>query len=151
MICPVPVSFKRIQEIFCFQRSRRHARNGQRDDGHRRSLRRQAGAPFGRGGHRQSTHLRCFDARRPWSADLDHRRPDLTLYEVDQAASRIREEADPDANIIVGATFDESLDGIIRVSVVATGVEINAANNVRLAMFSRALASPEIPVSVQRP
>jgi cell division protein FtsZ len=76
---------------------------------------------------------------------------DLTLFEVDQAASRIREEVDPDANIIVGATFDESLDGIIRVSVVATGVEINAANNVRLAMFSRALASPEIPVSVQRP
>jgi cell division protein FtsZ len=48
---------------------------------------------------------------------------DLTLYEVDEAATRIREEVDPDANIIVGATFDESLDGIIRVSVVATGVE----------------------------
>ena len=52
---------------------------------------------------------------------------DLTLYEVDEAATRIREEVDPDANIIVGATFDESLDGIIRVSVVATGVDINAA------------------------
>jgi cell division protein FtsZ len=49
---------------------------------------------------------------------------DLTLFEVDQAATRIREEVDPDANIIVGATFDESLVGIIRVSVVATGVEI---------------------------
>jgi cell division protein FtsZ len=48
---------------------------------------------------------------------------DLTLYEVDEAATRIREEVDPDANIIVGATFDESLDGIIRVSVVATGVD----------------------------
>jgi cell division protein FtsZ len=56
---------------------------------------------------------------------------DLTLYEVDEAATRIREEVDADANIIVGATFDESLDGIIRVSVVATGVDINAANNVR--------------------
>jgi cell division protein FtsZ len=56
---------------------------------------------------------------------------DLTLYEVDEAATRIREEVDPDANIIVGATFDESLDGIIRVSVVATGVDINAANNAR--------------------
>jgi cell division protein FtsZ len=53
---------------------------------------------------------------------------DLTLYEVDEAATRIREEVDPDANIIVGATFDESLDGIIRVSVVATGVDINAAS-----------------------
>jgi cell division protein FtsZ len=43
---------------------------------------------------------------------------DLTLFEVDEAATRIREEADQDANIIVGATFDESLEGIVRVSVV---------------------------------
>ncbi|HXW47941.1 MAG TPA: cell division protein FtsZ [Xanthobacteraceae bacterium] len=48
---------------------------------------------------------------------------DLTLYEVDEAATRIREEVDPEANIIVGATFDESLDGVIRVSVVATGID----------------------------
>ena len=48
---------------------------------------------------------------------------DLTLYEVDEAATRIREEVDHEANIIVGATFDESLEGIIRVSVVATGVD----------------------------
>jgi cell division protein FtsZ len=48
---------------------------------------------------------------------------DLTLFEVDEAATRIREEVDQDANIIVGATFDEGLDGIIRVSVVATGIE----------------------------
>ena len=48
---------------------------------------------------------------------------DLTLYEVDEAATRIREEVDQDANIIVGATFDDSLDGIIRVSVVATGID----------------------------
>ncbi len=47
---------------------------------------------------------------------------DLTLYEVDEAASRIRAEADPEANIIVGATFDDELDGTIRVSVVATGL-----------------------------
>jgi cell division protein FtsZ len=52
---------------------------------------------------------------------------DLTLYEVDEAATRIREEVDQDANIIVGATFDESLEGIIRVSVVATGIDhVNA-------------------------
>jgi cell division protein FtsZ len=48
---------------------------------------------------------------------------DLTLYEVDEAATRIREEVDQEANIIVGATFDESLDGTIRVSVVATGID----------------------------
>jgi cell division protein FtsZ len=48
---------------------------------------------------------------------------DLTLFEVDEAATRIRDEADPDANIIVGATFDPSLDGVVRVSVVATGID----------------------------
>ena len=48
---------------------------------------------------------------------------DLTLYEVDEGATRIREEVDQDANIIVGATFDEGLEGIIRVSVVATGID----------------------------
>jgi cell division protein FtsZ len=48
---------------------------------------------------------------------------DLTLYEVDEAATRIREEVDQDANIIVGATFDETLEGLIRVSVVATGID----------------------------
>ena len=48
---------------------------------------------------------------------------DLTLFEVDEAANRIREEADLDANIIVGATFDESLEGTVRVSVVATGID----------------------------
>ncbi|MGO8411539.1 hypothetical protein ACC775_38420, partial [Rhizobium ruizarguesonis] len=47
----------------------------------------------------------------------------LTLFEVDEAATRIREEVDPYANIILGATFDESLEGIIRVSVVATGID----------------------------
>ncbi len=48
---------------------------------------------------------------------------DLTLYEVDEAASRIREEVGADANIILGATFDDALQGTIRVSVVATGTE----------------------------
>jgi cell division protein FtsZ len=48
---------------------------------------------------------------------------DLTLYEVDEAASRIRQEVDEDANIILGATFDEKLEGVIRVSVVATGID----------------------------
>ena len=49
---------------------------------------------------------------------------DLTLFEVDEAATRIREEVDPDANIIFGATFDEALEGIIRVSVVAAGLRV---------------------------
>ncbi len=51
---------------------------------------------------------------------------DLTLFEVDEAATRIREEVDPDANIILGATFEETLEGVIRVSVVATGIENEA-------------------------
>jgi cell division protein FtsZ len=51
---------------------------------------------------------------------------DLTLFEVDEAATRIREEVDPDANIILGATFEESLEGVIRVSVVATGIDSEA-------------------------
>jgi cell division protein FtsZ len=48
---------------------------------------------------------------------------DMTLYEVDEAATRIREEVDQDANIIVGATFDQALEGVVRVSVVATGID----------------------------
>ena len=47
---------------------------------------------------------------------------DMTLFEVDEAANRIREEVDADANIIFGSTFDEKLDGLMRVSVVATGI-----------------------------
>ncbi len=47
---------------------------------------------------------------------------DLTLYEVDEAASRVRQEVDPDANIIVGATFDDNLGDRVRVSIVASGM-----------------------------
>jgi cell division protein FtsZ len=64
---------------------------------------------------------------------------DLTLFEVDEAATRIREEVDQDANIIVGATFDETLDGVIRVSVVATGIE--------QALLSRNAAAPAAAVT----
>jgi cell division protein FtsZ len=52
---------------------------------------------------------------------------DMTLFEVDEAANRIKEEVDPDANIIVGSTLDESLEGEMRVSVVATGIEVQAS------------------------
>ena len=48
---------------------------------------------------------------------------DLTLFELDEAANRIREEVDPDANIIVGSTLDPDLGGSMRVSVVATGID----------------------------
>ena len=58
---------------------------------------------------------------------------DLTLFEVDEAATRIREEVDQDANIILGATFDEELEGIIRVSVVATGIDKTAERDRRRA------------------
>lgn len=51
---------------------------------------------------------------------------DMTLFEVDEAANRIREEVDPDANIIFGSTFDEALNGRMRVSVVATGIDMEA-------------------------
>ncbi len=48
---------------------------------------------------------------------------DMTLFEADEACNRIRDEVDPNANIIFGATFDDSMDGFIRVSIVATGIE----------------------------
>jgi len=52
--------------------------------------------------------------------------PDMTLFEVDEAANRIGQEVDPDANIIFGSTMDSSLEGKMRVSVVATGIDAQA-------------------------
>jgi cell division protein FtsZ len=49
--------------------------------------------------------------------------PDMTLFEVDEAANRIREEVDPDANIIFGSAFSDAMEGRMRVSVVATGID----------------------------
>jgi len=69
---------------------------------------------------------------------------DLTLFEVDEAATRIREEVDQDANIIVGATFDENLDGIIRVSVVATGIE-------QAQIARNAAAAPAVAITATAP
>ncbi len=48
---------------------------------------------------------------------------DLTLFEIDEACNRIREEVDPDANIIFGSTFDATMQGTIRVSIIATGID----------------------------
>ena len=52
---------------------------------------------------------------------------DLTLFEVDEAANRIRDEVDPEANIIFGSTFDSNLEGTMRLSVVATGIDADVA------------------------
>jgi cell division protein FtsZ len=80
---------------------------------------------------------------------------DLTLFEVDQAANRIREEVDEDANIIFGSAIDEELQGRIRVSVVATGIDspVRAeATRPRLVavggMAGVAEASPAAPMAV---
>ncbi len=70
---------------------------------------------------RCSTMCRCSGARGLLISITGG--PDLTLYEVDEAASRIREEVDPDANIILGATYDPEMTGKIRVAVVATGTD----------------------------
>jgi len=78
---------------------------------------------------------------------------DLTLFEVDEAATRIREEVDPDANIILGATFDEELEGLIRVSVVATGIDRAApevaARNADFRSVSKPVVRPSAAVPAQ--
>ena len=56
---------------------------------------------------------------------------DMTLFEVDEAANRVREEVDPNANIIFGSTFDEQLSGRMRISVVATGIDGDAPQGER--------------------
>lgn len=80
---------------------------------------------------------------------------DLTLFEVDEAATRIREEVDQDANIILGATFDEELEGVIRVSVVATGIDKSAAEIAAAPISIRApqkpAARPAAPAAESRP
>jgi len=66
---------------------------------------------------------------------------DMTLFEVDEAANRIREEVDPEANIIFGSTFDEKLAGRMRISVVATGIDAELDAKAR----ARAAASTAAP------
>ncbi|RUU28455.1 MAG: cell division protein FtsZ [Mesorhizobium sp.] len=81
---------------------------------------------------------------------------DLTLFEVDEAATRIREEVDQEANIILGATFDEDLEGVIRVSVVATGIDKSAADIAAAPIAIRTappkpVSRPAAPVTESRP
>jgi cell division protein FtsZ len=71
---------------------------------------------------------------------------DLTLFELDEAANIIREKVDPDANIIVGSTLDTSMEGAIRVSVVATGIDASAASRADAPVARRSLAAPLPPV-----
>ncbi|WP_425409521.1 cell division protein FtsZ [Hyphococcus sp.] len=79
---------------------------------------------------------------------------DMTLFEVDEAANRIRAEVDPDANIIVGSTFNQDLEGKVRVSVVATGIDIEVSDTARpqIKINTGAVSKPwREPVSVDRP
>lgn len=73
---------------------------------------------------------------------------DMTLFEVDEACNRIRDEVDPNANIIFGAALDENMEGTMRVSVVATGIDAVAQNKVK-SWGGTASASP--PASVRTP
>jgi len=61
---------------------------------------------------------------------------DMTLFEVDEAANRIRSEVEEDAYIIFGSTFDDSLEGRIRVSVVATGIDAESMSRPEPAVLS---------------
>ncbi len=71
---------------------------------------------------------------------------DMTLFELDEAANIIRDKVDSDANIIVGSTLDPEMDGAIRVSVVATGIEAQA-DALTLDVPRRKLAEPLVPVT----
>ncbi len=72
---------------------------------------------------------------------------DLTLFELDEAANRIREEVDADANIIVGSTLDPSMEGSMRVSVVATGIDASEDAK-EIPVPRRKLSEPLKPVQV---
>jgi cell division protein FtsZ len=68
--------------------------------------------------------------------------PDLTLFEVDEAANRVRDEVDPQANIIFGSAFDETLKGRIRVSVFATGIDRQVAEKPKSEPVRQTMARP---------
>ncbi|SEK31442.1 cell division protein FtsZ [Roseovarius azorensis] len=77
---------------------------------------------------------------------------DLTLFELDEAANRIREEVDPDANIIVGSTLDPAMEGAMRVSVVATGIDASEGAG-EIPVPRRSMAQPlqhAAPVAEER-
>ncbi len=69
--------------------------------------------------------------------------PDLTLFEVDEAANKIREQVDPEANIIFGSCLDEKLEGKLRISIVATGIDVQTAKSDRPVAPSLSLIASE--------
>jgi cell division protein FtsZ len=75
---------------------------------------------------------------------------DLTLFELDEAANIIREKVDPDANIIVGSTLDTSMEGRLRVSVVATGIDVNHQTKPEIP-HRRPMAAINPPLSLTQP
>ncbi|MEO0931988.1 MAG: cell division protein FtsZ, partial [Pseudomonadota bacterium] len=76
---------------------------------------------------------------------------DLTLFELDEAANKIREKVDGDANIIVGSTLDTDMEGRMRVSVVATGIDA-VASNAETPLPRRSMAAPLAqPAAVETP
>ena len=76
---------------------------------------------------------------------------DLTLFELDEAANRIREEVDADANIIVGSTLDDAMQGQMRVSVVATGIDASGVQH-DIPVPRRSLAEPlkQVPAAEEQ-
>ena len=75
---------------------------------------------------------------------------DLTLFELDEAANKIREKVDADANIIVGSTLDTGMEGKMRVSVVATGIDAIAKTS-DVPLPRRSMAAPLTPPAAQEP
>ncbi len=75
---------------------------------------------------------------------------DLTLFELDEAANRIREEVDPEANIIVGSTLDQGMGGTMRVSVVATGIDASEVQS-DIPVPRRSMSQPLRQHSVEDP
>ncbi|MDB5424020.1 MAG: ftsZ, partial [Phenylobacterium sp.] len=75
---------------------------------------------------------------------------DMTLLEVDEAANAISEQVDPEANIIFGAAFDPSLDGMIRVSVVATGMDGASIAAIEPKIERRPMTAPPLMVPETR-
>ncbi|MFV0491611.1 MAG: cell division protein FtsZ [Pseudorhodobacter sp.] len=69
---------------------------------------------------------------------------DLTLFELDEAANIIRDKVDPDANIIVGSTLDPTLEGALRVSVVATGIDVTASNRAETPAPRKYTPAPQV-------
>ncbi|MFN4092835.1 MAG: cell division protein FtsZ [Brevundimonas sp.] len=76
---------------------------------------------------------------------------DMTLLEVDEAANAIANQVDADANIIFGAAFDPSLDGKIRVSVVATGMDEAVIQKIEPTRAQSELRRPAAPVTTRAP